>query len=253
MNFLELIFNLSIIYVVYNFIWWLLIKIPVSLITGFKPHIQLNYAISAIRYLILSSLTYSNCYIHNQKNLNSLSSIAITYLIGGVFLALYLASKLNKKTSILNMVSNLGLKSKFNLDASQNKKQKYESHILGVSIVIYAACVGVPKFGNLLYQNPINIWFIRTIEGLYLAPILKGIFGIFGFFFMVSSFQKGVVTVSNLFNKITGGKKKIADNPLEEMMKNFNEKNNNQNKSSEKVDLEEDIYVDFEEVDEKEN
>ena len=253
MNFLELIFNLSIIYVVYNFIWWLLIKIPVSLITGFKPHIQLNYAISAIRYLILSSLTYSNCYIHNQKNLNSLSSIAITYLIGGVFLALYLASKLNKKTSILNMVSNLGLKSKFNLDASQNKKQKYESHILGVSIVIYAACVGVPKFGNLLYQNPINIWFIRTIEGLYLAPILKGIFGIFGFFFMVSSFQKGVVTVSNLFNKITGEKKKTADNPLEEMMKNFNEKNNNQNKSSEKVDLEEDIYVDFEEVDEQEN
>lgn len=253
MNFLELIFNLSIIYVVYNFIWWLLIKIPVSLITGFKPHIQLNYAISAIRYLILSSLTYSNCYIHNQKNLNSLSSIAITYLIGGVFLALYLASKLNKKTSILNMVSNLGLKSKFNLDASQNKKQKYESHILGVSIVIYAACVGVPKFGNLLYQNPINIWFISTIEGLYLAPILKGIFGIFGFFFMVSSFQKGVVTVSNLFNKITGKKKKAADNPLEEMMKNFNEKNNNQNKSSEKVDLEEDIYVDFEEVDEKEN
>jgi hypothetical protein len=37
------------------------------------------------------------------------------------------------------------------------------------------------------------------------------------------------------------------------MMKNFNEKNNNQNKSSEKVDLEEDIYVDFEEVDEQEN
>ena len=36
-------------------------------------------------------------------------------------------------------------------------------------------------------------------------------------------------------------------------MKNFNEKNNNGNKSSEKVDLEEDIYVDFEEVDEQEN
>jgi hypothetical protein len=251
MNLLELIFNLSIVYVVYNFIWWLLIKIPVSLITGFKPYIQLNYAVSAVRYLILSSLTYSNCYIHSQKNLASLSEISITYLIGGVFLALYLAGKLNKKTSILNMVSNLG--SKLNINASQNKKQKYESHILGVSIVIYAACIGVPKFGNFLYQNPINIWFISTIEGLYLAPILKGVFGILGFFFMVSSFQKGVVTVSTFINKITGKKKKAADNPLEEMMKNFNEKNNNGNKSSEKVDLEEDIYVDFEEVDEQEN
>lgn len=70
---------------------------------------------------------------------------------------------------------------------------------------------------------------------------------------MVSSFQKGVVTVSTFINKITGKKKKAADNPLEEMMKNFNEKNNNGNKSSEKVDLEEDIYVDFEEVDEQEN
>ena len=37
---------------------------------------------------------------------------------------------------------------------------------------------------------------------------------------MVSSFQKGVVTISTFINKITGKNKKAADNPLEEMMKN---------------------------------
>ncbi len=46
--------------------------------------------------------------------------------------------------------------------------------------------------------------------------------------------------------------KKVKKNPLEEMMNNFNKTASQQNSKSGKVDLDEDLYVDFEEIDDKE-
>ena len=70
---------------------------------------------------------------------------------------------------------------------------------------------------------------------------------------MVSTFLKGIVTISNFRNKIFGMKnKKVKKNPLEEMMNNFNKTASQQNSKSGKVDLDEDLYVDFEEIDDKE-
>ena len=254
MLFLEFIFTLSIVYVIFNFIWWLLIKTPVNLLTSFKINKELRYILLGIKYFILSNLTYSNCLIHIQKNtLSNFIDISIIYVLGAIFLSLYLFSKLNKKRSILNFATNLGMQSKFNINPTTNSELKYEKHILGISIVIFIACISIPKFGEIIYQNPINVWFINRVQGLYLDPILKGIFGIFGFFFMVSTFLKGIVAISNFRNKIFGMKdKKVKKNPLEEMMNNFNKTASQQNSTSKKVDLDEDLYVDFEEIDDKE-
>ena len=101
MLFLEFIFTLSIVYVIFNFIWWLLIKTPVNLLTSFKINKELRYILLGIKYLILSNLTYSNCLIHIQKNtLSNFIDISIIYVLGAIFLSLYLFSKLNKKRSI---------------------------------------------------------------------------------------------------------------------------------------------------------
>ncbi len=103
-------------------------------------------------------------------------------------------------------------------------------------------------------KNPLNIWFYNTIEGLYQAPILKGIFGISGVFFMVSIFQKGIAAIKDLMMNLTGKKpKEMAKNPLEEIFKNVNNTPFSESKENEKIDLEDDLYVDFEEMDEKEN
>ena len=45
---------------------------------------------------------------------------------------------------------------------------------------------------------------------------------------------------------------KSRENPLEEMMKKFTEKNSGEN-SSEKVEMDDDLYVDFEEMEDNEN
>jgi hypothetical protein len=71
---------------------------------------------------------------------------------------------------------------------------------------------------------------------------------------MVSIFQKGIATIKDLVMKITGQKpKEMKKNPLEEVLKNVNGNPFSESKESEKVDIDDDLYVDFEEMDEKEN
>jgi amino acid permease len=120
-------------------------------------------------------------------------------------------------------------------------------------MVVFTACIGFPQFGEIIYLNPLNIWFNETIQGLYQAPILKTIFGFFGFFFMVSTFQKGISSIKIIIDKISGkSTEKSSENPMEEMMKKFTEKNSRKN-SSEKVEMDDDLYVDFEEMEDNEN
>jgi hypothetical protein len=83
---------------------------------------------------------------------------------------------------------------------------------------------------------------------LYQAPILKWIFGISGVFFMASIFQKGVATIKDLVMKLSGPKpKETAKNPLEEVFKNVNGNPFSESKESEKIEIDDDLYVDFEE------
>ena len=120
--------------------------------------------------------------------------------------------------------------------------------------MFFLQLIAFPLFGEIINNNPLNIWFYNTIKGLYHAPILKGIFGISGVFFMASMFQKGLANVKDLVMKLTGQKpKEIGKNPLEDVFKNVNSNPFSESKKSEKIDIEDDIYVDFEEMDEKEN
>lgn len=254
MLFLDFIFNLSIVYVIFNFIWWLLIKTPLNLLTSFKINNELNYILLGVKYLILSNLTYSKCIMYIQKNaISNFQISSVIYVIGGIFLLLYLSSKLNKKKSILNFATNLGIQSKFNFKTNRNQELKYEKHILGISTVIFAASISIQKFGEIIYHNPVNLWLIDRTQGLYLDPILKGIFGIIGFFFMLSTFRKGIFTILDFVNKIFGKETKNSkNNPIEKMINNFNKTDPNHNTNSKKVDLDEDLYIDFEEIDDKE-
>ena len=184
----------------------------------------------------------------------SVFDLTLINIIGGTVLSLYIIGKLNKKKSILNFASNMGLNGKFKINSDNSRTLKYENHIAGITIVFFTACIAFPLFGEIINKNPLNIWFYNTIEGLYQAPILKGIFGISGVFFMASIFQKGIATIKDLVIKLSGQKpKEMKKNPLEEVFKNVNGNPFSESKESEKIDLEDDLYVDFEEMNEKEN
>ena len=71
---------------------------------------------------------------------------------------------------------------------------------------------------------------------------------------MVSIFQKGIATIKDIILKLSGQKpNEKQKNPLEEVLKNINNNPFSESKENEKIDIDEDLYVDFEEMDEKEN
>ena len=83
-----------------------------------------------------------------------------------------------------------------------------------------------------------------------ILTLLKG----HGVFFMASIFQKGIATIKDLTMKLSGqNPKEMKKNPLEEVFKNVNGNPFSESKESEKIDIDDDLYVDFEEMDEKEN
>ena len=93
-----------------------------------------------------------------------------------------------------------------------------------------------------------------TINDIYQAPILKWIFGFAGIIFMLNMIQRGITYTQLLIMKISGKEPEKKENPLDNIMKEFEKMNNpNTNQSTEKVDLEDDLYVDFEEMDEDED
>lgn len=253
MEIIEHLFFIGIIYIIFNIIWGILVGLPKLLIVGLNSNSNLDYSIKAIRYLLISTLTYlagKDFIFHNNIENNKSPWI---FILGGVVLALYLAGKLNKKQSMLKMTTMA--MGNFNKKPIANQKLTYEPHIIGVSIVIYAACIAVPQIGLLLGENVLNKWFLTKIKDIYDTPFIGLIFSISGVFFLLSMFQKGIQTIQQFINTLLG--KKPADNntksnPFNDIMGQFENLKKEENpftKNQDKVDIEDDIYVDFEEVD----
>ena len=254
MELVEHIFHLCIVYILFNMIWGLLVQLPKLLITGLSSNSTLDHSVKAIRYLLLSTLTYSSTllFMENHPTLNPIS----LYIISGLILSIYLAGKLNKKPSIFKFASSITTNLNFGKKKPAKEKLNYEKHIVGLSIVTFASCVGIPFLGGNLGENPLNIWFLDTIKEIYETPILEWLIGFAGIVFMLSMLQKGVVTIQELALKISGKKSpKKEDNPLDKIMNEFKKMKSNSNpfdKGEEKVELDDELYVDFEEMNEEE-
>ena len=114
MVFLEHLYNLSIVFVIFNLVWGIIVTLPKAFITGFNSNNPLNHFLFALKFLILSNLTFSKCLQCVQENSMSIFELTFTYIIGGTVLSFYIIGKLNKKKSMLNFVSKMGYKDKFN-------------------------------------------------------------------------------------------------------------------------------------------
>ena len=239
---------------VFNFIWWFVVQLPKTLLFGLKQHFAVDHSIKAIRYLFISSITYSTAVQFLADQNDQLSNVLAVLISGGIILTLYLAGKLNKKQNLFRFAASVSSNFKFGAPLQKTNELIYEKHLVGISIVVYAACVGLPEtVGYFLNYNPLNYWFLTTIDDIYQAPILKWIFGFAGILFMLNMIQRGVVYTQLLFLKLSGKEQSQKKNPLDNIMKEFDKMNKQTTgQTTEKVDLEDELYVDFEEIDEDE-
>ena len=237
MELLNYIFYLGINYIIFSILWFF-IAASFKLLT--QQLISANYTAyitKSFQYYLLSAITSLSTMKFIAKN-EALTPLFV--FLGGFILFLYLAGKMKKNKMLF------ALKAVINNNLSP-QILKYEPHLLGLVIILYAFSFSFP----LLVNNPLNTWFKETIENIYNTPIIGGIVSLAGAVFLITMIFKGVQTITKYWEILKAyitGKPTTIQRDGEQDMDQFNEFKNsiNQNQNQE-IEIDDD-YVDFEEI-----
>ena len=258
MDILRYIYLLGIIYIIFSILWFFISSLPKFLSGAFKTNSFSNYTFKSFQYYLISALTavQTAYYIGSTPSLSG--QVPFYIALGGITIFLYLAGKTDKAIMSVQIQSN---NNKIQLGGAL----KYEPHIVGISIIIYLLSFNYP----LLTQNPITEVLHSGILNFYDTFFIHFIISIIGFFFLFSMFSRGFSATGRLIefiNHIITGKpltkRKTKKSPFGNMgnmgdfTNNKNPFNFNQNifnQSKEEVEIDEDEYVDFEEIDDDNN
>lgn len=266
MEILKYIFFLGIVYIVFSIIWFFIALLPKYLLGNRRDSAQnniLGYLIKSVQYYFLASLTAIKAIDFVQEENIDASQGPVYVVIGGIVLYLYLAGKAERNRAMVQFRSNLGNFSTTSL--------KYEPHLIGITLIFYAIAFNYLP----LIQNPINYWFLESIDDFYNTIIIGWIIGFIGFFFLLSMIFKGINTtgflVQTVINFLTGkpAPKRKPKNPFGkfgQMGKNnpfgnqnpfgggdpFQGDNPFPQQEAEDANIDDDMYVDFEIIDEDE-
>jgi len=265
MDYFRYIFYLGIVYVVFSLIWFFIAQgLKFLLKAGREEQHWQGYVLKVIQYYFIASLTLMKASEFIETKPELAQNAVVLYLLGGVILYLYLYGKYERAKQFSGISSTISmLRGGKMKKISIEQKTKYVPHIIGLTIIFYLISLQIPT----LVTNPINTWFLVNINDFYDTILIKWLLGIIGFFFMLGMIVKGLSATGELVQQVIGlltGKpyvKKEPKNPFKNMgnFGNMGGFGNNQNpfdnfnsnkEEEEKVDLDDDEYVDFEYVDE---
>ena len=262
MEILSYIFFLGIIYIVFSIIWFFIALLPKNALGNKENNLQntiLNYTIKAIQFYFLASLTVIKAIDFIKKENIDPKQGPLYIIVGGIVLYLYLAGKIERSKMMFQLRSNIG-------GGNSQNTAKYAPHLVGLTLIFYAIAFNYP----ILIDNYINQWFLESINDFYDTVIIGWIIGCIGFFFLVNMIFKGINATGFLFQTIVAlitGKpapKRKTKNPFGKFgnMANNNPFGGNSpfgntgtnlpENETEETDIDEDMYVDFEVIDEDE-
>jgi len=226
-----------------------------------------GYVLKVIQYYFLASLTLMKASEMIEQKPGLAQNAVVVYLLGGVILYLYLYGKYERAKQFSGISSTISMMRGRKINKiSVEQKTKFVPHIIGVTIIFYLVSLQLLT----LVTNPINTWFLININDFYDTILIKWILGIIGFFFMLGMIVKGLSATGELVQQIIGlvtGKpyvKKEPKNPFKNMgnmggfgggqnpFQNPMQGQDTPSENSEKIDLDDDEYVDFEYVEDDE-
>ena len=240
MEILNFIFYLGINYIIFTVLWFLIVSFPKVVLKISINSTLSNYILKSCQYYLLAAITSLSTIKFHEKHPEFIS---VYVFLGGFILFLYLAGKM-ERNKMLSLI-----KSAINKNSS-SKILKYEPHLIGFVVTLYAFSFSIP----ILFNNPLNIWFMNSIENIYETPVLGSIISFAGFIFLIIMLIKGGKTIKKywltLIAYISGNP--IPNEPKENnFMGQFNNMKNSTNKE-EKIELD-DVYVDYEEIEDDED
>jgi len=258
MEMLRFVFLLGIVYIVFAILWFFLSSLPKFLTGAFKNNSVTSYIFKSLQYYLLAALTALQTVHFVSENGIGNSSIPFYIALGGLTLFLYLAGKTDKAIMSVQVQSAKG-------QIQLGGALKFEPHIVGISIIVYLLSFRIPTLVN----NPFNLLLHKGILNFYDTFFIGFILSIIGFFFLFSMLSRGLTATGRLvefMNHIVTGKplskrKPQKRNPFNNMGDFGNGENPfNLNKNlfnqptetaQEEVEIDEDEYIDFEEVEEE--
>jgi hypothetical protein len=108
MKLLEFIFHLGVLFAAYNFIWFF-IELIVKALRGIQaPTIAETYIIKALKYLVLTNITFVFCIDYARFEPTYVVD-AQRLLIGGIILLTYLLGKFQKQQQRLQFLGGFNM------------------------------------------------------------------------------------------------------------------------------------------------
>lgn len=181
MEFIDLIFRLSVVLAIFSFIWGLM-RFGFTILRGGVPmSYPLNLALKAIQYFLIVAVSIIFC----SQDLNSST---YTIIVTGLILAMYFIGKVQRMQFKRMFVQVQGMQMMNNFKPNL----KLEFGIVILSMGLFAFMVMHPEYA----MNDITTWFYKTIVDIEKAPIFGFIFKIVGFFFMITILMQMVNAVT---------------------------------------------------------
>lgn len=181
MEFIDLIFRLSVVLAIFSFIWGLL-RFGLTILRGGVPtSYPLNLALKAIQYFLIVAVSIIFC----SQDLNSST---YTIILTGLILAMYFIGKVQRMQFKRMFVQVQGMQMMNNFKPNL----KLEFGIVILSIALFVFMVMHPEYA----VNNITTWFYTTIVDIEKTPIFGFIFKVVGFFFMITILMQMVNAVT---------------------------------------------------------
>lgn len=258
MEILNYIYLLGIIYIIFSIFWFFITSLPKFISGGFKNNSLSNYLFKAIQYYSIAALSAVQTVFFIENNPTIIKQTPFYIALGGIIIFLYLAGKTDKAIMSVQIQTN---NNKIQLGGAL----KYEPHLIGIAIILYLLSFNFP----ILMHNAIIKSLHSGILNFYNTFFIHFIISIIGFFFLFSMFSRGFAATGRLvefIGHLITGKPLSQRNPKNNPFQNFNNMggfnngdnpfNFNQNifkqskNNSEEEEINEDEYVDFEEINE---
>jgi hypothetical protein len=195
MEILKFIFQLGIIFMVFQMIWGFFMLIY-RLLTGLSERpVYETFAFKILNNYFLISLSAIQTLQYTQKPGNPgmlmvMLAIAVLYS--------YMAGRLERNRFVIQM-NNMRVN-------TERVNMSWETLLILASLVYYSFAINQPEILN----NSANKWFYDSVMAIYETPIIGWIFMFLGFFFLLINLIKSVYVTASA---ITWVMERIAGKP----------------------------------------
>lgn len=232
MHFLGFVFELAFVFVTFDILWSLILLLLKGLLGIDRSQNSFAYyALKISSLYILTSLTVLITFRHLEMHTGPFNRISYPF-IAFVVLILYMASGMQRSR----------LKARLTLDQKSMRRLRFNglflfSVMVYFFIALYFTLTREPLFNSWILENRIVSWFVEITGKVYQIILLRWIIGFLALILLVRIVLRGLLSLRLLSYGYLG----IPDHVRDQFTYA-------PNKKGEQVERNEDIYSEYEEI-----